>query len=306
MTNRPSGEALGPELASAIAQDLKTLAGLVSGAAAERGASLRSADLFVRLRGAMAAIGGEVQRVHQAAQARREEQVGQLRGALDLRARWIEAYALRKRSSVPPRPDRFVLAGRVMDRGSGVPLPNAVIAVTDREKRSADVLASTRTDALGYFRVDFTEAHFKNDLAKRPSIRVEVRDVRGKAVEVIADSLAPKPGASEFVDAAIDAAVLAVNLEQGRALQTSARIALQRCAASKALVESRLGPRRSVDRSPPAAVAAGAGAATVPAAIVTGHRASGDKKVAPGSDRAKRPAKKGKTAVARGAEPKKR
>jgi hypothetical protein len=236
-------ESIGERLAKAIAQDLESLAGVAANLARSRtaGQPLPDATVFGSVRETIRHIGTELASVGAAARAARQRQAERLGQALDARARWVEAYAQRKRSAVPARKDRFVLAGRIVDRATGAALPNLVVAVSDREKRAARAVASTRTNALGYFRIEFTQRQLEELAEKHAVIRVDVRDPAGGAIETVAGAITPKPGAVEFRETAVDGSKCAASLAQGLALRESVSLQLKRLAADRSRIDGRLG-----------------------------------------------------------------
>ena len=74
------------------------------------------------------------------------------------RARRLDAYAKRQRHAVSADPKRFIVAGRVTDQTTGHGLPHVRVRATDMDRRHDDVVGEARTDALGYYRIEYTAA----------------------------------------------------------------------------------------------------------------------------------------------------
>jgi predicted flap endonuclease-1-like 5' DNA nuclease len=109
--------------------------------------------------------------------------------ALERRRARLEAFAERVRSNIPTKEDRFLAAGQLTDKQSGNGLPNVGVRAVKTFRGKQTVLAETRTDALGYFRVE-TDGTSGFDL--------EFMDENG-AVLNSAKPADPKKGTAEFI-----------------------------------------------------------------------------------------------------------
>lgn len=119
------------------------------------------------------------------------------------RARRLDAYAKRKRQAVPADPNRFIVAGRVTDQVTGHGLPHVRVRATDLDRRYDDVVGEARTDALGYYRIEYTAAAI-DERDQNPETYIEVLDNEGEALFTSTKSFIQKAGQSAFVPAAVD------------------------------------------------------------------------------------------------------
>lgn len=120
--------------------------------------------------------------------------------ALTQRQTRFEAYAKRSRQTVPTEPDVFIVAGRVLDQETNEGLPYARVHVKDLD--DGERVLEARTDALGYFRIDYREP-----AKKGAKLQVEVRDEEGEVIYT-SKELAGTLGQSEFVSATVEGARL--------------------------------------------------------------------------------------------------
>lgn len=123
----------------------------------------------------------------------------------------LEAYAERQRQVVPSAPDRFIVAGRVTDQETGVGLPHVRVRATDLDRREHDVLGYVRTDALGYFRLEYG-AEDIDEADQIPETFIEVLDDEGAVLFTSTKSFVQKTGQAAFIPAAIEGDRLATNL----------------------------------------------------------------------------------------------
>lgn len=127
------------------------------------------------------------------------------------RQRRLEAYATRQRQAVPTAPDRFIVAGRVTDRATGAGLPHVRVRATDLDRREDDVLGYVRTDALGYYRLEYTAADFA-EADQNPETFIEVLDDANAVIFTSSKSFIQKAGQSAFIPAVVDGEKLPDNL----------------------------------------------------------------------------------------------
>ncbi len=120
------------------------------------------------------------------------------------REKRLRAYATRERVVVPVEEDKFIVAGRVTDKATGVGLPNVKVNAFDLDRKYDDRLGSARTDALGYFRIEYTAADFKDLEDQKPETYIEVLDDKNNAIFTSTKSFVQKAGKSEFIAASID------------------------------------------------------------------------------------------------------
>ena len=119
------------------------------------------------------------------------------------RERRLEAYAMRQRQAVPADPNRFIVAGRVTDQVTGHGLPHVRVRATDLDRRHDDVVGEARTDALGYYRIEYTAAVI-DERDQNPETYIEVLDNEGKVLFTSTKSFIQKAGQSAFIPAAVD------------------------------------------------------------------------------------------------------
>jgi predicted flap endonuclease-1-like 5' DNA nuclease len=109
--------------------------------------------------------------------------------ALERRRARLEAFAERVRTNIPTKEDRFVAAGQLTDKQSGNGLPNVGVRAVKTFRGKQTVLAETRTDALGYFRVE-TDGTSGFD--------IEFMDENGEILNSTKPA-DPKKGTAEFI-----------------------------------------------------------------------------------------------------------
>jgi predicted flap endonuclease-1-like 5' DNA nuclease len=134
-----------------------------------------------------------------------------VQGVVAERQRRLEAYATRQRQAVPTSPDRFIVAGRVTDRATGAGLPHVRVRVTDLDRREDDVLGYVRTDALGYYRLEYSAADF-DEADQNPETFIEVLDDANSVLVTSSKSFIQKAGQSAFIAVAVDGEKLPDNL----------------------------------------------------------------------------------------------
>jgi len=145
-------------------------------------------------------LGKEAEKVDQRYKARRDG----IKDVVEKRRERLEAYTKRLRQVVPSGKDRFVVAGRVMDKATGVGLPNLKVNAFDLDRKYDDRLGITRTDALGYFRIEYTSADFKDFGDKMPETYIEIIGEDGGVLFTSPKSFVQKAGKTKFIDAPVD------------------------------------------------------------------------------------------------------
>ncbi len=133
----------------------------------------------------------------------------------------LEAYAGRRRVAVASEKDKFVVAGRVTDKTTGVGLPNVKVNVFDMDRKYDDRLGSTHTDALGYFRIDYTSADFKDFGEGMPETYIEVVGEDEKTLYTSPKSFVQKAGKSEYFDVEVEGTAVPSSLAAGTKIDGS-------------------------------------------------------------------------------------
>lgn len=137
--------------------------------------------------------------------ARYRERATALRDVLVQRQQRLEAYAGRQRGTVPTDPELFVVAGRVTDEATGSGLPRVRVRAIDLDRRRDDLLGEVRTDALGYYRLEYRAADFR-ERDENPETYIQVLDEEGEVLFTSTRSFVQKAGKSAFIPAAVDGA----------------------------------------------------------------------------------------------------
>ena len=201
------------------------------------------------------------------------------------RQRRLEAYAKRQRQAVPADPNRFIVAGRVTDQATGYGLPHVRVRATDLDRRYDDIVGEARTDALGYYRIEYTAAAI-DERDQNPETFIEVLDDEGEVLFTSTKSFIQKAGQSAFIAAAVD----------GDKLPTSQRMA-GKVAGSVARRQQDLARRGRVLKYQPRAEVARDDIARRPA-----PQAKRAVPLAPKKERAKKEKERAEKAAARTAE----
>lgn len=210
-----------PKIIQGFLGDLRALAGEGEGEEVE-------SRTVATLREAKAALDGERLRTAERVGAAYAERSQAMREVALRRMQRVEAYAQRLRQDVPSEPGKSVIAGRVTDEKTGAGLPNLrVRPVSDRSPKPEDVLL-TRTDALGYFRIDFDPEDQEATAADRREVAIEVLDDEGKRLGITAGSVAIEADRSEFIPLVVKGARVPESLELGRAIGQSVDARMQR------------------------------------------------------------------------------
>lgn len=133
----------------------------------------------------------------------------------------LEAYAKRGRKTAPKEKDKYIVSGRVVDKKTKTGLPNMRVNAFDLDRKYDDRLGSTRTDALGYFRIDYTSDDFKDLGDKTPETYIEVMGKDSEALFTSTKSFIQKANKSEYITAPVDGEKVPENLSQGRKIALS-------------------------------------------------------------------------------------
>jgi len=200
-------------LSRGLLQDLAEAAGVTidpQDRAASGGAQLRdagdrvAADRDTSLEAAAAAYKGRAVNMQE---------------VLTQRRRRLEAYAGRERRVVPALAGRFVVAGHVTDGATGVGLPNLRVRATDLDRKHHDLLGEVRTDAMGYYRIEYTAEQFADSGEGMPEVFIEVFDDQDATIFTSPRSFVMKSGKTEFVAAEVDGAKVPASRALGGKVQ---------------------------------------------------------------------------------------
>lgn len=135
--------------------------------------------------------------------AKYQERAEDATALLSRRQQRVEAYAKRERRAVTADPKKFIVAGRVVDMTTDVGLPNLKVNVIDTRQGDGARLGSTHTDALGYYRLEYTAEDLKK-LGAQPRASVQVLGDDGTAIFTSDKTFAQELGQTTFVPARID------------------------------------------------------------------------------------------------------
>jgi hypothetical protein len=102
-----------------------------------------------------------------------------------------------------------------------VGLPNIKVSAFDLDRKYDDRLGATRTDALGYFRIEYTAEDFKDLGDKTPETYIEVLGDDGELLFTSAKSFIQKSGKCEYIAAKVSGDKVPHSLEQGRRIYES-------------------------------------------------------------------------------------
>jgi len=206
------------ELFSALGKDLKSLTGTAVKLEENvtKGKPLEEVGNPMVEMGKIAAdIGVRIEqrgeKIREASRIRSEA----LQQNLDQRRKRLESYAKRKRPVVAGKGDNFVVAGQVTDKASGNGIPNLIVKAIDKDRKYDDMLGTTRTDALGYYRIEYSEADFK-EKDNKPETFIEVMDDNNKVLFRSTRSFIEKAGKTEKIDAEIDGSAVPDKLALGQ------------------------------------------------------------------------------------------
>jgi hypothetical protein len=138
-----------------------------------------------------------------------------MKEAVQKRRKRLEAYAGRKRVVIAGEEDKFIVAGRVTDKTTGVGLPDVQVNAFDMDRKYDDRLGSTRTDVLGYFRIDYSIAQFKDFGEGMPETYIEVVGEDEETLYTSPKSFVQKAGKFEYFDARVPGAKVPRSLAVG-------------------------------------------------------------------------------------------
>lgn len=219
------------------------------------------------------------------------ERRADMRNVVEERRRRLEAYAGRTRQVVAAKAGKFIVAGRVTDQVSRVGLPNVKVNAFDLDRKQHDYLGNARTDALGYFRIEYTEEDFADrGEEKQPETYVEVVGEDGKVIHTSSKSFVQKAGEVEFIKVEVDGKSVSKSLDAGQRIDESVKMRLDGLETRKRLLstgEAAFVPKRPVAAATRAAkqsaatkTQAKAGAATAKTATAATAATSTTKKQA--------------------------
>ncbi|MEO1079469.1 MAG: hypothetical protein AAFY29_07935 [Pseudomonadota bacterium] len=140
------------------------------------------------------------------------------------RGRRIDAYTGRTRQVIAADDNKFIVAGRITDQETGVGLPNVRVKAFDLDRQQNDKLGNARTDSLGYFRIEYTEADFMDaGEESQPETFIEVLGDDDEIVHTSRQSFVQKAGDVEFVKVELDGAAMEKSLNAGLRIDSSIR-----------------------------------------------------------------------------------
>jgi uncharacterized protein YciI len=122
------------------------------------------------------------EKVREQHQTRLEDQ----RKKLLAQQRWDEdVVERRKEEATAPEKDKFVVAGRIVDKESGLGLPRVIIQVWDHDtaRRKDDSLGRVLTDEFGYFRQIYAELakiYDRDRTARRAAHKRQLRSIEAQ------------------------------------------------------------------------------------------------------------------------------
>ena len=142
-----------------------------------------------------------------------------LSSATDL-TKALQERVARRREDVGAKLDSgFVVAGRILDTETGHGLPQLRVQVIEPVSQKERIWAETATDELGFFRVAFGEAQFKELFERQAELRVAVLDSQGQTLSTADRLFKPKIGKTEFVDVALDGAQAPASRDEATRLE---------------------------------------------------------------------------------------
>ncbi|MEL7043814.1 MAG: hypothetical protein AAGL66_02180 [Pseudomonadota bacterium] len=149
----------------------------------------------------------------------RRKDIGKI---VDERGRRIDAYTGRTRQVIAADDNKFIVAGRITDQETGVGLPNVRVKAFDLDRQQNDKLGNARTDSLGYFRIEYTEADFMDaGEESQPETFIEVLGDDDEIIHTSRQSFVQKAGDVEFVKVELDGAAMEKNFNAGLRIDSS-------------------------------------------------------------------------------------
>jgi hypothetical protein len=131
-----------------------------------------------------------------------------LEQVLNERQRRLQAYDERVREETLTGVEgKFVVAGRIVDE-SGTGLPDVRVSAFDLDRKYDDLLGETRTNMMGYYRLEYDESDFEDLPDETPETYIEVLDEEGEQLYTSAKSFFYKADEVEVIDASVDASTL--------------------------------------------------------------------------------------------------
>ena len=150
--------------------------------------------------------------------ARLKERSESLRRAAEVRRELVEQTpALRREELEKPKEGKFVLTGRILDAETGDPLPDVKLRVFDLDRKYDDLVAETRTDELGYYRVVYDQSDFE-DVDETPEMDIEGLDEQGEAFYTSPRGFRQKSGKVEVLNAALSGENVPSSLDKGKVI----------------------------------------------------------------------------------------
>lgn len=161
-----------------------------------------------------------------------------LQQSVEFRRKRLEAYAKRKRVAVPAKEDRFVVTGQVVDQATGQGIPNVTVRAVDMDRKFHDLLGVTRTDALGYYRIEYTEADI-DEADKKPETFIEVLGDEEQVLFTSPKSFIEKASKTETIDASINGNQVPDKLSLGQSITRFVDNKINRFENKRRLMEGR-------------------------------------------------------------------
>jgi hypothetical protein len=158
--------------------------------------------------GAIGAIGSQLRaeraRVLEQHERQRQARQDALEQALNQRQRLLQAYDEQRRNEALAETEgKFVVAGRIVDEG-GAGLPDVRISAFEADRQYDDLLGETRTDMIGYYRLEYDESDFEGLPDEKPETYIEVLDAEGEQIYSPAKSFILKADEVEEIDVALE------------------------------------------------------------------------------------------------------
>ena len=167
-----------------------------------------------------------------------DDRAESLRGVVAQREQRLEAFAKRRRVGTPPQPGRFVVAGRVTDKASGLGLPNVTVRAFDLDRKVDDPLGRTRTDPLGYYRIEYGHEDFK-DRDQIPELYIQVLGPKDEVIFTSRECFVKQVDASETIDAEVDGSKLPASLALGEIVSRAVDKRLEAFANRRQVLDGR-------------------------------------------------------------------
>ncbi len=149
----------------------------------------------------------------------------------------------RKTETTAPLKGGFVVAGRVVDAETGVGLSDVHIRALDRDILKDDLLGETRTDDLGYYRLEYTRKDFRDLFEGKPEVYIEVLDNDGNTLYTSDQSFRHKAGKVEILDAAVDGSKLPGSLNRSARTEHLVQTRIEELEQQAKVIDQRLDAR---------------------------------------------------------------